>query len=119
MDTRAILEMEREQDFLDHCAARMHDDFIAAALAGDMNAVATFAPMVTDYDKPAGEFGRSKRYQTVGELIDDFAGFSDGTRTFEAFALICRAAKGEDIGADSMALIRRAADEFVRFAEEA
>lgn len=117
MNHREILELEREQDFRDRCEATRRAEFIEAALAGDMTAEAKFAPMVNDYSKPAGEYGRERRYPTVGEIMDDHMGFADGTRIYDAFSLICRAAKGEDIRADAMKLIRRAADEFVRYAE--
>lgn len=64
--------------------------FLKAALEGDMKAVATFAPMTTDYTclHTSTVFGRPKRYQTVGECMADTLEMDKALRDDAMAALI-------------------------------
>lgn len=79
----------------------MIEDFIAACQRCDANALATFAPMVTDWDaakrKPrlANE-PMPKRVQTLAEVIDDATDYAAGPSKTELTQLLLNLAFGTE-----------------------
>ena len=86
------------------------EQFFKAALAGDMKAIATFAPMTPDYSKHyAGP--RPMRYQSVGECMADTLEMDKSLRDDAMAALV---GNGTD-----MALIARMAAKWASMNVEA
>lgn len=99
----------------------MIEDFIAACQRCDANALATFAPMVTDWDaakrKPrlANE-PMPKRVQTVAEVIDEATDYQSGPSKTELTQLLLNLAFGTECQAvlahQARQLLARAANTF-------
>lgn len=77
----------------------------------DMNATIAVLPTVTDYSKPAAPSGyRPRMAQTLGMALYDAMDSGPGFEPFyEAFALLCRAARGDAVQADARAMLDRMA----------
>jgi hypothetical protein len=99
----------------------MIEDFIAACQRCDANALATFAPMVTDWDaakrKPrlAGE-PSPKRVQTLAEALDESTDYPSGPSKTELYQLVLNLAFGTECQAvlaqQGRQLLARAANTF-------
>ena len=107
-----LTESELEFDRLHEAANRSLDallqeaerEFLSAALEGDMNAPARFAPLRRDYKS---RFPDAKRTQTVSEVLLDSLDYEGGPQHDDLFILLAKAAKGQPVQADAKALLGR------------
>ena len=83
-----IAETEREQRERDVTALGLYQDFMRAIRKGDMNAVATWAPMVRDHGD------KSMRFPTVGEVLWDVLGYERANWP-ECLRIVCAVAYGD------------------------
>lgn len=98
--------------------ASMSDDFLSACRHADANALAPWAPQVTDYTgKPyAVGAARPRRLQTLAECMTDALDYLDAHT--ELHQLLLNAAAGADVRAQATALLARLADGFAsRYAD--
>jgi hypothetical protein len=100
-------KIQARDSLIDQAERDVYEQFMAAALAGDANAVCRWAPMVRDFDRPPGPGGeRRKRCQTFAEILDE----STDTRAvqqIEVFQLLLNAANGADVKAQALDLLQR------------
>lgn len=89
---------DREAKTFEAAKASLTDDFLRAAMAGDMNAPARFAPMVPDYSLTHADVVPPKRYQTIYEVMKDACDDAEGKVLPALFDLLGKAAAGEDVG---------------------
>ena len=91
-EQRQIAKQDQADDDRVQAEKNLYDDFMKAAINGDMAAVATFAPMTTDFKAPyVNGFTRPMRLQTVGEVLTGALEYSSPTYA-EAMALLCELA---------------------------
>lgn len=69
-------KLARLNDAYQAAEIAMIDDFMKLALAGDMNAPATFAPMVGEFIN--GRWTAAVRYPTIAECMLDALGYGSG-----------------------------------------
>lgn len=93
-------------------------DFAADFLARPMTAPTTTGQKRNDYEHKNGVLAITERAARVGEVIADSLDYSQGPELDDVFALIQRAAHGQDIQADARSLIARAAAVFAFHAVE-
>lgn len=102
------------QDFneeADRMCAALCSLFYTAALRGEMDAPAQWAPMVTAWEKGKDASGRyPRRNQTVGELMQESIEYADGPTSEDVFKVLSAAAMGKDVGEQARSLLRRMAD---------
>jgi len=107
-------ERDQEQSALRHemAVADHENEFMAAALRGDMDAPAQFMPRVTDYDNkqwPADVLPRPKRMRTIGETLFESLESTKGPQFDDVFSLLASAARGEPVKQQALNLIQRMA----------
>lgn len=111
-----------QQDASDQHAAQaelaMHDDFVAACKAGNVNARCEWAPLSVTFDN--GVYTRNK-VQNLADVMDGSLDYGDGPTSAELMALLCAVAYGgTDKKYTAQALISRMAATFAKYnAEEA
>jgi len=115
-----------QQDASDQHAAQaelaMHDDFIAACKAGNVNARCEWAPLSVNFED--GKYTRNK-VQNLADVMDGSLDYGDGPTSAELMDLLCDVAYGDlpnshDNRKRAQALISRMASTFARYnAEEA
>lgn len=91
--------------------------FVNAAMAGDLNELAPWAPLRTEYERSTGR--DFKRLATVGEVLTDSLDYSKGPTIEDVLALLCAAAGGQDQQAQAKALIGRMAQTYAKYNAEA
>jgi TPR repeat protein len=68
-------------------------------------------PTVNDYDRPAFANGkRQQRHQTVGEALSTALDSLKRPDYSDAMALLCRAARGDNVQADAAAMLQALCD---------
>lgn len=99
LDTvRALGAMNARQDRIEAAERAAIEDFTEACRRGDANALANFAPMVTDWHlaklpHPVGA-PAPKRAQTLSEVMVESLDYGDGPSMTEAMQLLLNAAYG-------------------------
>lgn len=91
--------------------------FVDAAMACDLNELAPWAPMRTDYERTTGR--DFKRLATVGEVLTDSLDYSKGPQIEDLLALLCAVASGQDQQVQAKALIGRMAQTYAKYRAEA
>lgn len=109
----AAIEREREK-------AQLSAAFVKACAKCDANALATYAPMVRDYNapKPVDSSYLPHRYQTQAEVMADCLDYQNGPSMTEAMQLILNVAYGTDLvnaPEQARALISRMASTFANY----
>ena len=107
----ATIQREREKALL--AAA-----FIKACAQRDVNAPATYAPMVRDYSAPKAEGYTPHRYQTQSEVMVDSLDYSTGPTMADAMQILMDVAYSADTvnaPAKARALISRMAEAFAKY----
>lgn len=109
-----------QQDASDQHAAQaelaMHDDFVAACKAGDVNARCEWAPLSVNFED--GKYTRNK-VQNLADVMDGSLDYGDGPTSAELMALLCSVAYGtEDNRKRAQALISRMASTFAKYNAE-
>lgn len=85
--------------------------FYTAALQGQMDAPAEWAPMITGYAKPKDTSGRyPRRAPTTAELMQESLDYTSGPTAEDVFKVLSAAAMGQDVGEQARDLLRRMAD---------
>lgn len=99
LDTvRALDAMNSRQERINAAERAVIEDFTEACRRGDANALASFAPMVTDWHlaklpHPVGD-PVPKRAQTLSEVMVESLDYAGGPDMSEAMQLILNAAYG-------------------------
>lgn len=101
--------------------ASMADDFLRACRQGDANALAPWAPQVTDYTGTPYAVGsaRPRRLQTLAECMGESLDYTDGPASIELYQLLLNAAAGADVQTQANELLGRMAVVFAKFNAEA
>lgn len=94
--------------------AVMATAFVDAAMAGDLNELAPWAPLRT-VRLPTSY----KRHATVGEVLTDSLDYSKGPTIEDLLRIVCAVATGHPQQALARALIRRMAETYAKYNAEA
>ena len=79
-EQRRIAKQDQADDNRVRAQKSLYDDFMKAAIKGDMWSVATFAPMTTDFKALYVEgFTRPMRVQFVGEIMEEALSYGEPT----------------------------------------
>ena len=101
-------KIQARDSLIDDAERDVYEQFMAAALAGDANAVCRWAPMVRDETKPLGANGyQPKRCQTFSEVLTDATDSEIGVQQYEVHQLLLNAANGADVQAQAVDLLKR------------
>ena len=99
--------------------AQAADDFLSACRKGDANALATFAPMVKDYETArrlqCATADVPKRYETLTEVLQESLDYTNGPCMTELMQLLLNVAYGSDVvnaPAQARSLLQRMADKW-------
>lgn len=103
----------READESAAAEAAMREDFLALALAGDLNAAATFARPVLDH-RNRNAYGIPMRPAKLFDVLEDAIDYEDFTRCL--FAVLLKAAK---VDGDARELLERMASKWASMNSEA
>ncbi len=87
--------------------ARLSNETAALAAHCDMDAVCPHLPLTGDYSKRGWV---SQRLRTLGETLSDTLDSTKRPNWDTAMALICRAARGDDVKADAAAMLQALCD---------
>lgn len=122
-DARRYSDMLDADERRSRAEFEMAADFLRACGEADANAVATWAPQITDWEGSmhlAGdEYVLPKRYQTLAECMGDALDYTDGPASIELYQLLLNAAAGADVQAQANELLGRMAVVFAKFNAEA
>ena len=91
--------------------------FVDAAMACDLNELAPWAPMRTEYTR--GDGPDFKRLASVGEVLADSLDYTTGPAVHDVLDLLCSVASGQDQQAQAKALIGRMAETYAKYNAEA
>ena len=122
-------DARRYSDMLDAAERRsraefeMAADFLRACGKADANALAPWAPRVTDYKgQPyliGGKQVRPQRVRTLSEVMEESLDYTGGPDSAELHQLLLSAAAGADVQAQANELLGRMAVVFAKFNAEA
>lgn len=115
--------LDARQELEDRARADMADDFLRACHRGDANALAPWAPRVTDYKgQPyliGGKQVRPQRVRTLSEVMEDSLDYTGGPDSVELHQLLLNAAAGMPVKELAENLLKRMADKFAEMNVEA
>ena len=110
---RHYAKIQARDSLIDQAERDVYEQFMAAALAGDANAVCKWAPMIRDFDQPPGPGGeRRKRCQTFSEVLTEATDSVTGVQLYEVHQLLLNAANGANVTSQALDLLRRSASHF-------
>ena len=122
-DARRYSDMLDADERRSRAEFEMAADFLRACGKADANAVATWAPQITDWKGPlylAGDkYVHPKRHQTLAECMGESLDYTDGPASIELYQLLLNAAAGADVQAQANELLGRMAVVFAKFNAEA
>lgn len=117
----SVLALDATQRYLDAMAASeasLKEAFLEMARAGDMTALATFAPMVRDYTQSMLVWeSRPYVYQSFGQVLAESLDYEDMQQ--QAMNILCHLAHGDALPKAAHDLLNRAADKFAHLNAEA
>ena len=122
-DARRYSDMLEAAERRSRAEFEMADDFLRACRRGDANALATWAPRVTDYTgQPyvvCGKQFRPQRVRTVSEVMEESLDYTGGPDSVELHQLLLNAAAGMPVKEMAENLLKRMAVVFAKFNAEA
>lgn len=113
---RRIAQQDQRDQALAQAELAMHDDFVNACKAGDINAACQWAPLTIQRSSD-GTYRHSK-VQTLDDVMAGSLDYGKGPSTADVLALLLQVAFGTDNAANqarAQALIGRMAATYARF----
>ena len=106
-------KIQARDSLIDQAERDVYEQFMAAALSGDANAVCKWAPMVRDFGHPPGPGGeRRMRCQTFSEVLAESTDTPRSVQLVEVHQLLLNAALGADVKEQALELLKRAGGYF-------
>ena len=122
-DARRYSEMLDAAERRSRAEFEMADDFLRACGKADANALAPWAPRVTDYKgQPyliGGKQVRPQRVRTLSEVMEESLDYTGGPDSAELHQLLLNAAAGMPVKELAENLLKRMADKFAEMNAEA